>query len=408
MGLYGQWKVAMKSRSSTMAITILIAFALLVPSLPLASSFPYDPYIHSSLRIVGTWKDPGGGGEDLRFRVSTDGTRLLMLGYGAPDEVRISDLDTGNATILEPPVPGYDVIGCDWNEEEDQVVVWGGEGGGPLIVVYDLPTGNINDSVEWIDLIDLASVSEVSHLASDIIVSVAGRDANGTSHLLFLEVEQQSIRRDHVWEGNHTIIEVENEGGDLVILDTGNTVTVQKSSDWSTFNRTRGALQGGPVSWHVPYGQPHGIGDASGRVVFATDFLVPSENNVTVASGPVTGFSWSFGRSRDFVVSSNLPGGGSKLAGWELEEEGHHRLSTVEMCSIEIEGQVTMMLPDPRGWSQVLVALDDGTLMAVQYDIRPSPIEIKRGMPDMPDGRGLEPFISWFPGGTSIEPRFYL
>ncbi|MCK5414245.1 MAG: hypothetical protein KAJ35_02565, partial [Thermoplasmata archaeon] len=389
-------------------IAMVLAMLLFIPSLPVASTFPYDPYIHSRMNIVDTWRDPGEGGEDLSFRVSTDGTSLLLLGYGAPGEVRVTDLDTGNATVLEPPGPDFEVTGCDWSMAGDQIVVWGEATEGPLIVVYDVPSYLPNSTVRWPGLVDLVQVTEVSYLADDIIMSVAGRDAYGASRLMFLEVESNSVRRDHVWEGNHTIIEVESEGGELVILDTGNTITVQKSSDWSTFIRHRDALQAGPASWHVPLGNQWGVGDAGGRVVLSQSFPYHPQSNITVSSGPVTGFTWTLARSLNFVVASDLPGGGSRLAGWELFSESTRSIQPSEMCFLEIEGHVTMMLPDPRGWSRVIVALDDGTLMSVQFDIRPTPIEMKRGISDIPDGRGLELFLTWFPGGTSPEPRFYL
>ncbi|MCK5254144.1 MAG: hypothetical protein KAQ96_14395, partial [Thermoplasmata archaeon] len=389
-------------------IAMVLAMLLFIPSLPVVSTFPYDPYIHSRMNIVDTWRDPGEGGEDLSFRVSTDGTSLLLLGYGAPGEVRVTDLDTGNATVLEPPGPDFKVTGCDWSMAEDQIVVWGEATEGPLIVVYDVPSYLPNSTVRWPGLVDLVQVTEVSYLADDIIMSVAGRDAYGTSRLMFLEVESNSVRRDHVWEGNHTIIEVETDGAELVILDTGNSITVQKSSDWSTFIRHPNALKNGPVSWHCPLGHQWGVGDAEGTVVLSQGFPYPPQSNITVSSGSVTGFTWTFARSLNFVVASDLPGGGSRLAGWELFSESTRSIQPSEMCFLEIEGHVTMMLPDPRGWSRVIVALDDGTLMSVQFDIRPTPIEMKRGTSDMPDGRGLELFLTWFPGGTSPEPRFYL
>jgi len=387
---------------------MVMAILLLVPSLPLVSTFPYDPYIHSRLDVIETWRDPSGGGEDLKIRISKDGTRLLMQGYGAPGEVRVTDMDTGNATVLEPPGPDFKVVGCDWSMAEDQIVVWGGSTEGPLIVVYDVPSYLPNSTVKWPGIVDLVQVTEVSYLADDIIISVAGRDANGTSRLLFLEVEPVSVRRDHVWEGNHTIIEVGDEGGELVIMDTGNTITVQNSSDWSTFTRFPDALHAGPASWHVPIGHPWGIGDAGGRVVLALGFPYLPEGTITVSSGPVTGFAWTLSRTYDFVVASDLPGGGSRLAGWEVISEDSNDVAPTELCSLEIEGHVTMMLPDPRGWSSVLVALDDGTLMSVQFDVRPNPIVVEPWAPDMVDGHGIEPFLSWFPGGTSQEHRFYL
>ncbi len=86
-GLEGSWNGMRTSRAARVTSAMVLAMLLLVPNLPLVSTFPYDPYIHSRMNIVDISRDPGEGGEDLSFRVSTDGTSLLLLGYGACDYV---------------------------------------------------------------------------------------------------------------------------------------------------------------------------------------------------------------------------------------------------------------------------------------------------------------------------------
>ncbi|UCC92435.1 MAG: hypothetical protein JSW25_07105, partial [Thermoplasmata archaeon] len=386
--------------------TLIITISMVVTAVPMAGGFPYDVHQHSELVVLDTWQDPGGGGQDLSFRVNDGGTRLLTLGYGAPGEVRLADMDMGNPLVIYPSVPSMTVTGCDWNTAEDQVVIWGEAGGTPVISIHDLPSGEVDTTVRWTDLVDLMSVSEISFLAFDEIVSVAGRDGDGTSHLMFIEVASNNVRWDHVWPGNHTVVAVEDEGGQIVVLDTGEDIAVLTGGEWTSFERYMGVLEGGPTAWHVPKGSAWGVADAGGHITGSLFDPLTQEDAIKVVDGPVTGFAWTQDRYLDFVVATDAPGGDSVLAGWELFPEFEHELIPHPLASLEVEGHVTMMSKDPRGWSRVLVAMDDGALISVQLVVRPYPTEMRAGDPDIADGRGMEPFISWYPGGTSIEHRF--
>ncbi len=396
-------------RSPRTVAAVLACALLLVASLPAAHTFPYDPEEHSYLREVASWKDPGGAGADLRFKLSPDATRLLLVGYGAPGEVRVTDLDLGNATVLEPPSPGFVAKGADWSQTGERIAVWGEAQEGPRLAVYDQPSYIRNTTAGWLDLVTFPEVTEVSFFADDIIVSVAGRDGNGTSHLMFIEAHYDAVRWDHIWEGNHTILEVADSSRELVIADSGGTITYILGHNWNEFERFPGALHGGAASWHVPVEHQWGFGDAEGRVVMSHDFPFYPQFNVTVGDGPVTGFAWTFGRMWDFVTALRLPGGGTRLDGWQTFPEDTLEEVPEHLCSLDIEGNVTMMGPDPRGWSRVLVAMDDGTLASYKLDIRPKPPYYELGDPDDPDGRGLEPFAAWHMEGTpdQMEMRFH-
>lgn len=385
-----------------------MAFALMATAAsPDVSAFPFDPLEDSRLSVLASFQDPDSAGVDLTFRVSPDGGRLLMRGFGGPGEVRVTDLDTGNATVLAPLAPGFSSRGCDWSMTGEKVVVWGETGDEPRVLVYDAPDFQLNLTVGWLDLIDLAEVTEITYLAYDVIVSVAGRDASGTSRLMFIEVEQHSVRWNHVWEGNGTIIALEDNDGKIVILDDTETVTMLHGSDWNDFSRYPGTLQGGLSAWSVPRGSGVILGDRSGRVLVDWFDEETPFREVTVSERPVLGVAWTPFRYSNFLVATGLPGGGSRLSAWQIWSEYHSQIGTLEVCSMEIDQEVTMIAMDPRGQDRVMVATDDGTLLAVRYVNRPIPTEIRLGEPDQVDGGGLEPFLLWNPGGRSEEQRFY-
>ncbi len=380
--------------------TFIVCGLLLVLCLPAALTYPYDPQEDSQIRLIGSWRDPGGKGADLAFEMNRDMTRLLLVGFGAPGEVWVSDLDLSNATVLEPPSPGFFARGAGWSYSEERIVVWGENEDGSPIALYDLPSYDLNTTATWLDLVTLPEVTEVSFFAGDAIVSISGRDAEGTSHLMFIETLNDAIRVDHVWEGNHTIIEVTDNNKVPVILDSGGTVTFITDNNWNEFKRYPDALRGGVTSWNIPWEHRWAAGDGEGRLVVSDDGPYDPRYNITVGDGPVTGFAWTLGRTLDFVTALRLPGGGSLLDGWHLFSGDREGEAPEHLCSLAIEGNVTMMGQDPRGWSRVLVAMDDGTLASYVLDIRPDPVTLNEGDPDDPDGRGLEPFAAWHMEGT--------
>jgi hypothetical protein len=383
--------------------TAIACTLLLVATLPTIHSYPYDPEEHSYLVEVASWRHPGKDGADLTFQLNQAETRLLLVGYGARGEVRVTDLDLGNATVLDPPSPDFLAKGAEWSHTEDRIVVWGEAREGTPFGVYDLPSYRMNTTAEWLDLVTFPEVTEVSFFNDDTIVSVAGRDEEGVSHLILIEVEKASLRWDHIWEGNHTILKVGHNDREMVIADSGGTITVIQSNTWDEFTRYRGAQKGGATSWHIPWDHGWGFGDEEGRVVVSSNYPYEPEFNISVGDGPVTGFAWTFGRSGDFVTALQITGGGSRLDGWQISPEDPDLEVPDLMCSLDISGNVTMMGLDPRGWSRVLVAMDDGTLASYRLDVRPKPPFYPTDAPDDPDGRGLEPFAAWHTEGTPDE-----
>ncbi len=390
-----------------MKTSVVVAALLLMGTIPVAYAFPYDPYRHSFLLEMESWRDPGGEGADLTLHINPVGDRLLLLGYGAPGEVRITDLDTGNPTVLETPGPGFNITGCHWSMSGDQVVVWGDEGGEPRILVYDAGTASLNGSVAWLDLVDLGEVNDVIYLADDVMVAVAGRDTLGTSRLVLIETNAPSIRWNHEWEGNRSIVAMENNGREVMVLDSGENLTFLGGHDWNQFINHSEAFVGGPSAWSLPNGMPGIFGDQGGRVVMCTFPTDTPLRNVSVGEGPVLGVAWTPIRYSNFVVAMGRPGGGTRLSAWQSWSYPPLQEDAREMCSLAIEGYATMIVPYPGSNQTMYVATEDGTLRQVRYDVSPLVSAIPYWAEDQVDGRGIEPFHLWYPGGDSDRHSFY-
>ena len=81
----------------------MMVLILLVVGAPWASAeLPW--WDDGTMAAVGSWQDPSGEGSDLQLEFSPDGSMLLMVGYGSPDEIRVADRDIQLVTTLSPPV----------------------------------------------------------------------------------------------------------------------------------------------------------------------------------------------------------------------------------------------------------------------------------------------------------------
>jgi hypothetical protein len=383
-------------RPLMMAFTALVTLMLLVPPPSQAWIFPYDPIEEAYIKEAESWAHPDGEGADLHFNFSRDHSMLLMVGYGAPGEVRVMDRNMSTLAILEPPHEGFLAKGASWAEDDSSVVVWGRAPAdiNDTIALYDLPSFTQNRTQPWIDLVDLPHIDHVNYHGYNAIMSVAGRDVHGTSRLFFIEVNSVRIHRNIAHPGNNTIVIVGSTGGELVIADSGGNIDLITGGDWIVSERFEGVLKGGATAWYIPYGGLWAIGGAGGSVFVPLGSL-REEIDLTIGSGPIQGFSWTLDRGDDFFAAIPRPEGGSRLVAWQAADELHRNGSEGPICHLNTTASVTMMEPEPGGLGRVLVAFDDGTLGAFRLVIRPRPTEMRPGDPDEPDGKGLESFRKW-------------
>ena len=377
-------------------VCLLLASLALFPAPSPGDTFLYDPERDAFIEEVASWTDPGGAGADLLFNLSSDGSMILLRGYGSPNELRVVDLDMGTIAVLPRIELPHEVRGFTWSELDQWIVAWSRpEGGGSdFLQVFDVPSFRPNGSVPWVDAIDLVEIDLLTVVAFDDIVMVAGRDANGTSVLLLVEVEAARVHKRFVWQGNHTIIAACSNGRETVIADSGGNLVMMAGFEWDLQRRYENAFADGPLSWYIPIDMQWVFGDSIGRVVMSHDSPFYNQFNITVGEGPVTGVSWTEGRLWDFMAAFLRPGGGSRLVGWQLIGEGFEG-GPLELCHLDVAGNVTMMRPDPRVWGRVLVAFDNGTLSIYRLDVRPRPTYMPPGTPDQVDWPGFEPFRKW-------------
>ena len=378
-------------------VTVLLVLVLVSPPPSQAWIFPFDPMEEAYIKEAETWAHPEGGGADLRFNFSFDHSMVLLIGFGAPGEVRVVDRNMSTLAVLEPPHEGFMVKGASWGEGDVSIAVWGGAPSdeNDTIALYDVPSFQQNLTPPWIDLVDLPQIDHVGFHATNVIMSVAGRDPDGISRLLFIEVNSVRVHRNIEHPGNHTIITVGNYGEMLIIPDSGGNIDLMTGGDWSVAERMEGVLEGGATAWYIPYKGPWGMGDAQGRVVVQEGSYSHDGAEITIGPGPVQGLAWTLDRRGDFIAAIPRPEGGSRLVAWQFADELNTNGFAGPICHLNTTRTVTMIEPEPGGRGRVLIAFDDGTLGAFRLVIRPRPIEIRPGDPDETDGNGIEPFRKW-------------
>ncbi len=386
---HGRWATAI-------AIVAVLLGMTQMPSFTSGDTFMYDPERDAFIEEVAAWTDPGGRGADLRFNFSTDGSMILLRGYGSPNELRVVDLEMETLAVLPRVEMPHEVRGFTWSETDRWIVAWSRpEGGGPdFLQFFDVPSFEPNTSVPWVDAIDLPTIDVVTMLGHDEIAMVAGRDSNSTSILLVIEVEAARVHKRFVWEGNHTIVVAGDTGRETVIVDSGGNIVMMAGFDWDLRRQYENAMVGSPRSWYIPVDQQWAFGDSAGRLVMSHNHPFYNQYNITVGEGPVTGFSWTDGRMWDFMAAVRHQDGGTRLVGWQMMGEGYlggHQ----ELCHKDLDGNVTMMRPDHHGWGRVLVAFEDGRLSSYRLNVRPFPVTMIPGTPDQVDWPGFEPFRKW-------------
>jgi ribosomal protein L32E len=390
-------------------LIILILMAILSPALSSAWTFPYDVGKESRIEEVISWRHPDGEGMNLRFEPSHDGTMLLLTGYGGPDEVRVVDRNLTTLMVLALPEEPFHLKGATWSELDDRIAVWGTVGAieSDVLVLFDVTTTERNESAPWLDIVDLETIDEVTFLAGDLIVAVAGRDGTGTSILKFIEAQVPRVHRSFVWHDNNTIVEINYSLAQIIVVDEVGNVEIFSAMDWTSVDYFEGLLDGGPTGWYMPWNRSWGVGDAQGRLFLWIESSNELQSNITVGEGPVQGFTWTEGRSGDFLVAVERSEGGSRLMAWQRWDEFRFEQSMGELNHLNLTANVTMMATDPGGWGWVMVAFDDGTLAIYKFVVRPLPREMSPGVPEEWDGLGLEPFRKWrHEDGKGADLRF--
>jgi hypothetical protein len=346
-------------------VVFLIAFTTLMNHRPKTTE---SSHFDSSFAETGSWRDPGGAGSDLRVDPSPDGSRLLLVGYGAPNELRVTDRSLKTIAVLEPPGTPFAVRGAVWSETARYIVAWGRVSGATVdaIAVYNGTTYAPAGSAVPRESVPLTAVDCARFVAGDRILALAGDDPNGTSTVVFLEVGPFAFLKSNPHPGGATVLAIESDGVDLLLLDDAGYLSVYSTRDWTPARRYHD-LNGTPTAWSIEPLYPWLAGDSTGRVTAWQGHHQYAKMNLTLASRPVEAICWGGGES-GALVGTPAEGGGSLIQAWGIDIGGAE--PSVVVAEARTNQTVVMMASDHATKGGVLAAFDDGTLKTYWLDIK--------------------------------------
>ena len=322
-----------------------------------------------TIEETGRWSDDEWAGEPYSMEYSYDGSMIMLLGYGGPNEVRIMDRDMALLGKWEPTGSNLSIEGALWSTSDEMITVWGTNGTEEkdallMLSVPDFePMEGLNLSV--IDhLVDITS----ARLIHDVILAIGGRDADGGSRFHLFEIATSHPLNDIKWTENAAIVTIDYDGIYLLVVDEKGSIAIFETMGWTLINRWEGS--GAPPSascigqflldriWIVGYedGKVRSWGEAPLDLIGEPD----------TGDGPVLGVANLFPSPRYYAVAIPQGSGGSRIAGWIHNETwGEKEWSN----AIQSSARVLSMDPDPQSWGRFLAAFDDGTIASYRTTI---------------------------------------
>jgi len=346
-------------------VVFLVAFTILMNHRPKTTDISH---FDSSFAETGSWRDPGGAGSDLRVDPSPDGSRLLLIGYGAPNELRVTDRSLKTLSVLEPPGTPFAAKGAVWSETARYIIAWGRVSGASMdaIAVYNGTTYAPAGSAVPRESVPLTAVDCARFVAGDRILALAGDAPNGTSTVVFLEIDPFALLRSNPVEGGATVLAIESDGSELLLFDDAGYLSVYSTRDWAPARRYHD-LGGTPTGWCIEPLYMWLAGDSTGRVTIWVGNPEWAQWNITVASRPVQAICW--GRdSEGMLVGLPAEEGGSLIQAWGVGFGGS--LPGEVVAEARTNQTVVMMVLDHATKGGILAAFDDGTLRSYRLDVK--------------------------------------
>ena len=114
---------------------------------------------------------------------SYDGSMIMLVGYGGPNEVLIMDRDTTLLGKWEPTEPNLSVEGAYWSTSDERITVLGTNGteANDTLLILSVPEFEPMASLNLSGnntLVDITS----ARLLHDVIISLGGRDEEGSPY----------------------------------------------------------------------------------------------------------------------------------------------------------------------------------------------------------------------------------
>jgi hypothetical protein len=299
-----------------------------------------------------------GNGTAARIEHALDAARSLVWGHEGPDDLRVVNDALTTLGVLTLPSPGFHVKGSSIAEGGDRALVWGSTDGmaNDALLLYDLTTLSVVPDFLPDGLIDLMVVDYARFYAWDVILAVAGRGANGSSELVFIETGPMQTLLRHTMPGNASVQYLGNDGLAMAcLLDDGHLVVIS-TRDWS-LERTATVVDGPFTAWQVTKGLWY-LGCGDGTVVVWDNYFSRVLTTLHM-DGAVQGVCQAVnGLNHTLVVATPSPDGGSSLTALRSTDGINWTLAVELGLSVP----VSMLHAHPTRPDAVLVCHDDGSL----------------------------------------------
>ncbi len=344
------------------ACAVMIVLALLAPSV-LGEEVSHGT---AELQELASWTDPAG--QPLWLLFSPDGSQLLVLGGASPNLLRVLDIDLDILGEREVPL---DVRGAGWTDSGEGVIVWGHDQGNGTddLLFYDVPALEASDTTVPRGLVPLETIDCAGSFADDLILLVCGRDANGTSRVVVVEVHAQRVHRDHEHPGNGTVLSLENDGRNAIAVDESGALIVYSGTDWTLQGAGR-SVPGRPTATDITFAAGWAVGDDQAGVSVWPDVGNDTAISIDLDRGPVQGLAWITNEFHHLLVAFPKEGGGSVIQVWrprELTDEPGEPPFLISEVNSTVE--VAMMAYVPGAPHTVAVAFQDGTLTVFDANV---------------------------------------
>ncbi len=361
----------------------LIAICILVLVASMVSAERYWDDV--DIEVMGSWTDPGGGGQDLRFDVSTDGTRIVLAGHAAANDVLVADRDMNVLATLVSPDQGLIVEGVRWSESGKWVCAWGTADGmdHDRLWMWDGTSYEPTEELFENFTTPLQRLDSVLFVAYDDILVLAGRDENGTSRVMLWETAWSTVRRDFPWEDNATVLHLGTDMMSIVCIDERGNVSAIGGSDWSEVKDLEGhdavptSTSQGTYLRH-----PWIVGCEDGMAVLWAGFPTQLENSSSFGVGPVQAVAWSTMEGGSYYLLAT-PEDATRTNMTAYFYAVDQRPDNMVANPIVFPSSMTKMVTDVLVDGQVWCGFSDGTIALVNMTIIPDlPPEVTIEVPE--------------------------
>ncbi len=364
-----------------------MAMALLVTLVTSVSAVMVE--VDVTVEEEGPSLGPGADSSDPFLETQQVGDHYLLRGHGHEGEYRVLDADLATVTVLPPPEDGFLIKGCTFSDWGLRFLMWGrGQGdANDTLHLYDVDQGVFDDSVLTNATVPLVTIDHARLLASEVMLLVAGRDANGTSRAILRETLGNSTRNQLDVPGNRTIIHSDVNGNFLPVIDEAGGMLIIESNNWSLKDSFDPPVHV-PTFYEIHDQRFWTIALENGTVRIGGNIDNEVLYEYLVHEGPLEGAV--YGKLENgalFVITARAAdGGGSTLEVWWAGRGDWQRIH-----EMHLEKGVAFLHHVPGEDLLFLVGHEDGSV--VQYSIDIQDIPPKPKQPFYMEGKYMVPLL---------------